>query len=307
MILTPQETLVMGKRDYNAIISGLVRANTVNLLRPLSNSNGLVRAVTDVEEAIPMFTLPIGIRDTMGNELVCIDLRKSNREWKPSPFGNGFEPLALTEASFLTNLAIAQHVWKKNPAEYNMIYTDAARVYAMWIGMKIAKKLVLPLEIQNEMIAAFSYYWITRTFDHNVLTEQDYQYIVGRIGQMFGFNQNEVGHYLAKYNKAIHENIDEFCEALKNAVNNPKMKNFNRILLQAILMGSWGPSINGREMIAVAVEFPPMFMTMLYRGMQEKSFKNTDIVQLGTKLLNQQKQQQYQLIFSDILKRATSN
>ena len=302
MILTPQESKVMDGRPFDAVISGLQRALAANMLVRLEGSDKIY-AVTILDESIPAFSMPITVMDVMGRRRICIDVRKNNREYTVNEVTGTFKPVLLTETNFLVNLAIAQDIWREGPAEFNNVYFDACRIYAMWLAMKTSKRLVLSAQQQNELVISFAYYWLTRYNSESFINENYYNFIVNKISTLFGFNQNEVYTILNRFNKVVFEDIDVFCKTLSQVIDNPKMKTFNRVLLQTMILGSWLGGVNARELTAVAVEYPPVFLTILYRAMNERSFKNSDITQLAMKLLNKAKQDGYSLVFADILRR----
>lgn len=302
MILTPQESKVMDGRPFDAIISGLQRALAANMLVRLEGSDKIY-AVTILDESIPAFSMPITVMDVMGRRRICIDVRKNNREYTINEVTGTFKPALLTETNFLVNLAIAQDIWREGPAEFNNVYFDACRIYAMWLAMKTSKRLVLSAQQQNELVISFAYYWLTRYNSESFINENYYNFIVNKISTLFGFNQNEVYTILNRFNKVVFEDIDVFCKTLSQVIDNPKMKTFNRVLLQTMILGSWLGGVNARELTAVAVEYPPVFLTILYRALNERSFKNSDITQLAMKLLNKAKQDGYSLVFADILRR----
>ena len=302
MIMTPQESLVMKGRHYDQVIKGLQQALASNALVALEGTDK-VYAVTTVDDAIPAFSLPMTVYDVMGRKKVCIDLRNGKREYVLNEYNGHYKPHLLTEANFQTNLALAQLAWSEGPADFNNIYYDACCVYAMWISMKIAKRLVLNPQQQNEVMVFCAYYWLTRMETGEYVNDQLYEFIASKISVLFGMNINEVLTILSRTDKLIYLDIDAFSNALSANIDNPKMRGFNRVLLQTIVLGSWLGGLNAREVTAVAVEYPPMFMTILYRALNERSFKNSDITQVALKLLNKTKQDQYGLVFADICKR----
>lgn len=302
MILTPQEASIMRGRPYDKIIQSLQRAVALNKLTPLAESNGSVLAVIDNDDVIP-FTIPQQIFDNLGREYYCIDLRKSAREYTLSEDGRTYTPSFLTEANFLTNFALAQKTWINQISDYNSIYWDAGQIYAMWIGMKVAKRLALTPLQQSEMICYFAYYYFTQPYRGEKLGDFEYTQIVNKICQLLRFNPQEVTTILAPFEQTLFKTFDELCEKIGAVTDNPKLKKMNRVLVQTLLIGSWVGQ-NERELVALASEYPPCFMTLLYRGLNERTFKDSDIVQVAFKLMNTAKQKQYNLVFADILKRA---
>lgn len=300
MMMTPQETLILRNRAYDKILSGLQRALAIQQLRPLHDSNGTIVAVVEGDE-VPAFTLPIQFYDVTGRGYYAVDLRKGNREYDIVDDGS-LKPRLLTETNFLINTALAQKCWRENLNYFNTVYYDSARVYAYWLGMKVAKRLALgPLQ-QNELICYFAYYYLTRVYKQEVLHQMEYDQLVYKIAQLLGLSGNEVVTILEPMARQIYPDLEAFCVEISKVNPNPKLAKFNRVLVQGLMIGSW-LGINGRELVAVATEYPPVFMTMLYRAINERSFKDTDIAQVALRILNSTKQKQYNLVYSDILKR----
>lgn len=303
MIATPQETAILNKRGYDRIMSELIKSISLNQLKPLADSNGVICGVVE-DDHIPPFNLPLHVRDVVGREYVCIDLRQENRGFTLTEDGQYYQPKLLTETNFLTNLAISQYIWMTNLSLYNPIYFDAARIYGYWLGMKVAKKLVLGPKEQNELIVYFTYFFITRSYIGETLQQMEYDSILNKISNLTLISYQEVEAVLSSVDKRIFVGLDDLCAHIAENAVNPKLSKFNRILLQGILITGW-MGINARELVAVASEYPPAFMCLIYRALNERAYKDTDIAQVTLRLLNSARQRQYNLIYSDILKQGS--
>lgn len=303
MITVPQEASVMAGRPFKNIIPALQRAVTAKQTKVLGESNGLVHALTDGTD-VPAFTLPIHIRDAMGQEYICLDLRKQKREYKLSEDGDKFFPLLLTDTAFMSNLALAQYIWLKRPSEFNIIFNDAGRIFATWVGFEISKRLVLSPLQQNEMVIYFAYYWFTRYMDEGKIRNEDYQFICLTIQRLFGYDINLIQQTLDPLQYEASPTLNHFCTLIRETNPNPKLKDLSSILVISMLFNGWIASSNARELIAVALEYPPLFMLMMYRGLSERSFKNAKISELALRLLTGQKQQTYILAFDNLLQLA---
>lgn len=305
MILLPQETTVLKGYNYAELTKSLQMTIAGKRGTPLEGSKGDIQAIIKMDESIPSFSYPFKILDTLGRSIYCIDLRKAGRrEFTYDESTNTYKPILLSEANFLTNLALAEKVWINNMNDFGPIYNDACKVYAMLLAAKVAKRLVLGPEDQSELIVQFAYFFLTRTYKNPTLTDMEYNAYCTKITHIFGYQLPEVQTYLDAFNKVNFENINELCDAIKVNSDNPKLKGFNFLLLITILNGSWFGSSNNQQLLGIAVEYPPTFISMVYRGLQERSFKNTDLVQMSLRLLNSAKQKQFSLIYSNALRSA---
>lgn len=300
MILIPQEASIMVGRPNQKIIQELQKAITLKQTKPLDGGNGLVHALIE-GDTVPQFTLPMRVRDIHGNVVICIDLRRSRREYTLDQLGNKYTPAPLSDAKFLTDLALLIQAWCTNPNEFSAIYSTACRVYASWVGFEISKRLVLQPQQQNEMIIYFAYFWLTRNFTTKTLHQNDYNFIVTSIARYFGFKLDEVQYTLSDFQLEIPDNLDTFCKKIQTINENPKLKDLSAGLIMSMLFGSWLSSLNPRELIAVAVEYPPLFIMMMYRGLNERSFKKAKIADLTLRLLDTRNQQSFSLTIGRIL------
>lgn len=138
--------------------------------------------------------------------------------------------------------------------------------------------------------------------------QNEYGFIVGKIALALRMNANEVEGILSQagitsiLDEDSTDSLEGFCQLLASRIDTPKMNGFNSVLLQTILIGSWF-GINNRELIAVATEYPPYFIMLVYRSLGERTFKDTDIAQVATKTLQTSQQKQYSLYIHDALMR----
>lgn len=305
MITLPQEAMIMVGKPHQKIIQELQRALTLNQTKPLSGGNGVVHALLENND-IPPFTLPLKLRDVRGETKIVVDLRRSKREYRLDPMGQTFSPLPLTDAKFLTDLALLILAWSNNPNQFSAIYNQSCRIYASWIGFEISKRLTLSVQDQSKLIMYFAYFWLTRSMPGKTLHQNDFVFIVITISRLFGFKSDEVNMTLQGFQLEIPANLDELCKKIESLEENPKLRNFNALLVMTMLFGGWMSSINPRELIGVAVEYPPLFIMMVYRGLSERGFKKARIADLSLRLFDNREQQSFSLTVAQLLK-TTSN
>lgn len=304
MILSPLDTEVMRGQYKDNLFTQLGRLHSAGLTKRVS-PNGLINAVVDGEE-VPSFVLPIKSHNLRGDSIYYIDLRKSNRDYRVNEMTGVLEPLIMSHANFLTHLAAAEETWVKSPGDFSGIYNDAGRVYALWLAKRISNKLVLAPQQTNELIIYFAYYWMTATTKYPQINDAEYNGLVNRICQMFGFHPPEVYTTLDSFQCKVPTGFDNLCEMISATNHNPKLQKFSRIAVQTIALGSWFGQL-GREMSTIMVEYPPYFMTVLYHALSERTYRDTPISKLGTSVMKSERQKAYTLILADLFKRALTS
>lgn len=68
--------------------------------------------------------------------------------------------------------------------------------------------------------------------------------------------------------------IDDLCSAFRTVLDNVKLENFNAAVLVTIVGNSWF-GLNSKELLGVALEYPPAFIPLVFNALKEKSFKHT--------------------------------
>lgn len=297
MIKHAQDTLIAKGYPFDKLFKSL---NTLLINDKLTRREGSKNcfALMTPDENCPAFNIPLKVVDSMGRPFYCIDLRNGRKnEWIINEDGT-YSPYVATSASFLDGLMLIQKCWNDNTSDLAPIYQDACRVYALWVGTKLANKLVLGIPEQTKLVVKFAYFFSTRPYSGNELTDGDYEFIVGRISRTFGYQPAEVYTILDEFSNVIFPDLASFCDAIKETTDNPKMNKFNHILLQSLLIGGWFGGMNTREIIALALEYPPAFMSLVYRGLSERQYKDTDITRLALRIFSGAQQKQYMNVFS---------
>lgn len=98
--------------------------------------------------------------------------------------------------------------------------------------------------------------------------------------------------------------LDSFVSSLKAAVNNPRIQSLNIPLIITMLGGVWFGA-NAREQVAVALEYPPVWMVLVYQALNDRSFHGSNLTKLVERLDRQQAGQNYSRSFNSNLERLT--
>lgn len=276
--LTPYQTTVGKKIVIKAIDHALkeviiVNPEVVSKKGSTDLYDGAINGLYDTEEKVPTFVHPFLV-DTIGHkQILFMDYRPFVRA---STLGTG-EVQVKNENEY--NLAKARlfatkHWMTNDPTAMLAMSGLPASVFAAWISESIAHRFVMdPLDkLKLAVIASFYYqslFYDVSEFD----AEQRQKMTAGCLRYVRG-PANIVFDVTDKIGKL--ENINDFCDCVKEVIYNPRLDSFNAGILITILKSSWFGN-NAAELIAVSLEHPPTWISIIYASISERSYRNANL------------------------------
>jgi hypothetical protein len=76
------------------------------------------------------------------------------------------------------------------------------------------------------------------------------------------------------------KSITDFCNKVPQILENIRLNDFNLGVLLTIIANSWY-GLNSREILAVALEHPPTWCSLVYGSLTERTFKNSMIARVA--------------------------
>lgn len=167
------------------------------------------------------------------------------------------------------------------------IGVQATTVYASWISENVARRFALTPREQLDLaiLSAIFYQGLFSEGDH--MTEREYNGLVATVARAARVQATEVFEFVDRMNlKLPIGGISDFCALAYEVTGSIRLKEFSAGLLFEVVGGSWwGPT--ARELTAVALEYPPAFLTMLVIALTEKSYNKVGIARIAERM-NQQ-------------------
>lgn len=146
-------------------------------------------------------------------------------------------------------------------------------VFASWLGEVIGKRFALNAmaQMQVSIIAAVMY---NNLFGDDVINERNGAETVVAISRATGFRPGDVSNVVEAH--PVIDSIDQFCEVCREYTQDVHLRDLNPVTLFSVVGGYWYGNA-GRESIAVALEYPPMWMTLLFQAITDRSFKKSGL------------------------------
>jgi len=286
MFVTPYQTTPC--KDYNLknILAEVITEKNMGNLIQLERGIAMVGSGST---NIPIFTQPLSWVDFDRSDVpnVLFDARgfmsMTRGEATPWRITNH------TEYEFQMLRAKIQNEWQSGTfdrLDYLRCGDIAPQVFINWISKNIGTRLGLdPLQV-SEIMTLVGLYYIALFYQADEFDETVKMKAVGQINRWTKI-PTQIIMPLVDGQEYIAD-LPGLVAALKKTVQSPRMEQVSVGLLYAMLGGSWFGA-NSKETVAVALEHPPTFITLLYSAINARSYRNTvlgKVSQLATRAGN---------------------
>lgn len=276
MFTLPYETTPNGSYQTEEIRKALLHALISGELRPVvsgskhSESNGeILKGVQEVPpylKSIPAFSQPMWVEND-NNKMLVIDSRAFVREGRDG----SIKITNPTEYRFLTLRAILTRAWiEGSKAEQSQFGDYPATVFSRILTEGLVRRLGLsPMDQMNlSVISAYYYFSLFLSVDAE-LTDIDRVKLATRVSRATRVAVDKV---MALTDQLpILGDINAYSAALKEAVGSTRLSKLNAGLIYAIVGGCWFGA-HARESVAISLEYPPIFLAMLYMALTDRSY-----------------------------------
>lgn len=262
-----------------AISTGLISERRMNILPIGDCSVVFVTGMDPEENTIPAFTHPFLV-EVKNKRYLVSDIRSFKATTQLYPTEKDFEEAIKnkSEYSLVKNRAALELRWVtggQNSIRAQLSF--AGSVFGSWISQTVSRVYALDFNDQITATAISIYYY------HTLFTAS--QKLEGPALEKAVIHTINVTKLPAKEVYSIFEKIPvlndmhDFCAALSSILENVRLRDFNALLLLTQLGSSWYGN-NAKEMISVALEYPPAWISIVYAAMTEKTYRNSPVYKL---------------------------
>lgn len=151
-------------------------------------------------------------------------------------------------------------------------------VYTNWVAEAVAKRMSLDPRDQLSLgILAGVFYLCLFKDDIDGDDPSWKSYLSSKIARALNYRGDAVHAVVQEYSSI--NSVSELCEAAKQFTQSVRLSDLNAATLFAIVGGYWYGH-NGREIICTALEHPPSFMALLFQGLNDRGFRNTNLTKI---------------------------
>lgn len=274
---TAYSTTICSSYNLNKTISAIEAALYEGSIKTIPNTkiNELVGGGA-LSNAVPTFTHPIYTKiGDVKEESLFVDSRSFGSF---DAVNQVFKIRNEIEYSAMVTRAKLNYVWvTESPSFLRDVSPVIMAVYASWISESIGRRFALdPREQFNLAVLAAIFYSSQFTDEHEV-NEQQKLRLVNSISRAIRASATEIMEILDKV--PYIKDINEFCSHAEEVSGSIRLKELNAGLMYSILGGTWFGT-NSNEMVAVAIEHPPTWITILISAFSERTYRNSQIGKL---------------------------
>lgn len=285
-----------------ALITSELRKVTLNLSTAGEYKPLFVTGVLPSDAEIPLFTHPISVLTSKAEKYLCTDLRLFVRQ-DASIEDIDSAVKNRTEFNFVKSRAILNLLWLNGEVDQLKITLSfASTVFAAWLSETIAKSYSLDFGDQTKLnIISLAYYQMLFS-DSKELSGNDVEKLVVHIIKATKLPATVV--YSVVERITVMNDINDYCSTVAKLLENVRLEKFNLAALLTIVANSWYGTAN-KEIIAVALEHPPTWISMVYTALSERTYKTSRVYQIAERYGKRGGSDSFEEAFIRIMKEST--
>lgn len=266
-----------------AIKRSLISSDLKNMgfgVAKMGNVNPVfVSGIQESDGQIPGFIHPVLVKEKDEYYLVS-DIRAYKATTQLYPTMRDFEAAVKNKSEYalVKHRAALETRWANGDQERLLSQLKfAGSVFANWICQALNHTYSLDKADQLRVITLAIYYYHLLFVDRAKLEGHAFEAAV-----IHSINATKLPA------KEIYELLDDmppitsiydFCEMIKDRLQNLRLRDFNLMLLLEAVKHSWYGN-NAKELIAVALEYPPAWIVVVYAALTERTYKSSMIYKL---------------------------
>lgn len=264
-----------------AFVRDMLSDSHLDIITSLDFKPVFITGAQESETRIPFFNHPYLIENYKGLDFLCTDIRPCVKNVHPGQYY--IDPSNIrnqTEFNLVKSRAILNLAWLTNGRnQIRLSLNIAGEIFSGWISDVLSKNFALDPKDQLIIFIASLYYYNSLFFEDSFLSDSLQQSVALHTIKASKSNSQFVLDVFGKVESFIKESnykevgIKEFCEILKHAVDNVRLNGLSAGVLITLTGNSWY-GLNAKEMMAVALEHPPTWCSIVHAALTERSYKH---------------------------------
>jgi len=223
------------------------------------------------DPAFPPFQHPLSFTDTLGRLNMAIDLRAAVEQGEGGKLVIRNRNGTLDAQQLLIRLK-ACWAWLQNPESLLNVSTLGAQIYTRWLTENINRRLGLGPEAIPGLMVLSGWFYYCSFITKEQYTPQWHANTINRLTASLKFNQGLVSSVLV--DAPYIADIRQFCQEAKAIIQVDQLALLDVKLVLQLAQNAWFGSA-AKEAGAVALDYPPFFLSMLYGSLENRAYRNT--------------------------------
>lgn len=155
-----------------------------------------------------------------------------------------------------------------------------AKVYAALISDSLTKRFALDPKTQYTIAIISCYFYYCLFTDYKEMSDNEYDRSVSGISKTLKQDATFVYDVLDSLEKRVLNDLDDFAQAIKDITQNVSLDKINKGILVSLTCNSWIGD-NARELVAVGLEHPPTWISIVNGACTESTYKRSLIAKIA--------------------------
>lgn len=287
----PTSTTVMAPFNHEKIAVELTKAfntldsNAPDLIPTGHGSEDLRAGIYELlpsNKSIPIFSLPtpfsLTVQSSDEPQAICVDVRGVTR-MTPAGTVTITNP---TDYAFLMDLALLTNHWNQEKFLSPIASTNKTiltKLFTRWLGGSLVTRLNIEPSLQVQVNIIVAYYWLClNNGGEDFRDDTSKLRLTARtISDAIGAQSNYVTELLEKLE--VMTTIDELINQLREHSGSSRFDSLTAGFIFTLIQYSWYGA-NPIQVCSTALEFPPIFIGMVYHAATKDGYSKTPIGRL---------------------------
>ena len=284
-----------------ALVSGSLPSRNLGVEQIDQKKAVFVLGGSTDEMNIPAFIHPYLIENFKGQDYLITDLRlfrtrsdeyMSDREFEASIKNK-------TEYNLVKSRAALNLLWLS--PEINKLrsrFVFAGSVFASWLSQAIARAYALDFQDQLRITAVGIYYYLSLFSEAKRLEGDALELAVIHTIKATKFPAVEVYKLFEQIEEI--KGIEDYCNEVKKAIENVRLKDFNLAMLLTLIRNSWYGT-NAKDLISVSLEHPPTWINIVFATITERTYKSSSLYKVIEAASRRSNADEFKLNYADLI------
>lgn len=279
-----------------AFVHDMLYLSNLDLISSLKYVPVFVGGAGVSEANIPLFAHPVVI-DHASHSYIVSDVRPVVKVDPDSDFG--FSVKNKIDFEFIKYRLIMNLIWLNDGClsiknDLNL----AGVIFGAWMSDSISRRFALDPRDQLLLFIISHYYYQSMFYDTRDINED--------MKQSFAVHTIKATRAPSELVLSIFDKIGEindindYCTNVKAILENIRLKDLNAGLVITLLGNSWF-GLNSKEVLAVAIEHPPTWVTLIYTVLKEKTYRNSQLARVAERYTKKSLANDYNLAFENMI------
>lgn len=295
MIVMPYHTTIATVYKNDRLVNELQRMAIIHpfpaLTTPLGHTVRDAVVVTPWDEylSLPGFTQPFNLGNQQHPKWI-IDGRPYMR-WDRR--NDSYRLTAENDYSFqCARLALTQIAEDEGAQSFRRLGDLPVKTFIRWVTLGISQRYNLALEDQIRVQVLCAYYYHAQLTDDGILSHNDRHRLANQVSRVTAVPTPQVIDIVEPIVEGGLVNGPAFANCLATHSGSVRLNQLKFTDLFMLLANSW-VGVNSRENVGVALEHLPTFLTMVYMGLGERSYRKTMMTRRAETAGRQQDHKQF--------------